>query len=140
MQLVQVLRRARVAVRRLGAADEAVKVHKSIRAQGRVVQLLRRVRGRELARDVAEIGEGQLPRVRPVRDGHVHNVGLDQVVQRVLAAALDAGLRLRGARQPAEDELDLGFDFAEAGFGGFVVDGGAEHEACLVAGRLVTRC
>lgn len=134
MQLIQILRRARVAVRRLGAANEAVKVHKRIRPKRRVHELLRRVRRRELARDVGEVCKGELARVRAVRDGHVHNVGLDQVVERVLRAALDACLWFRGACKSAEDQLHLRLDFAESRFGGFVVDGGAEHEAYLSGG------
>ena len=44
-------------------------------------------------------------------------------------ARFDGGARLGGGGEPAEDELDLGFDLGEFGFGLVVVDGCGEGDA-----------
>lgn len=129
VQLVEVLRGPRVAVRRLGLRDEVVELHEGVGPQRGAEQLRLRVRGGELGREVREVGEGELARVGALRDAAVHDVRGDQVVDG-LRAALDGGLRLGVAVEPAQDQLDLGLDFGERGLGGFVVDGGAEVEAC----------
>lgn len=116
VELVEVLRRARVGIRRARLGDEAVKVHKRIRPQRRVVHLVRRVGAVELGGEVGEVGKGQLARVRALADAQEDNVRVDEVVQRVLAA-LDRGLRLRVAGELAEDLADLALDFGEGGFG-----------------------
>lgn len=44
-------------------------------------------------------------------------------------AGFDGRARLGGGGEPAEDELDLGFDLGEFGFGLVVVDGCGEGDA-----------
>lgn len=115
VEAVEVLGGAGVGVQGLGAADEGVELHEGVGPQGGRVQLLRRVRLRELGRQVRQVREGQLARVRPLADADVHHVRRDHVVQRE-GPALDAGLLLGVAVQPAEDDLGLRLDFGEGGF------------------------
>lgn len=116
VELVEVLRGAGVGVRRARLADEVVKVHKRIGSQARVLHLGGRVRRVELAREVGEVGEGELARVRALADAQEGDVLVDEVVQRV-GARLDGRLRLRGAGELAHDLADLVLDFGEGGFG-----------------------
>lgn len=81
------------------------------------MDLLRGVRGEELAREVGEVGEGELARVGAVADGEEDDVLVDYVVEGVLRAAVDGGLGFGVAGELAEDLADLAFDFGEGGFG-----------------------
>lgn len=63
VELVEVLRGAGVAVGALRLVDEAVELHEGVGPQRGAQQLRRRVRRRELGRQVREVGKGQLARV-----------------------------------------------------------------------------
>lgn len=106
VELVEVLRRAGVAVGALCLVDEAVELHEGVRAEGGAQQLRRRVGRRELRRQVRQVGEGQLARVRALRYADVDDVVGDQVVDRVVAR-LDRRLGLGVAVEAAEDQFYL---------------------------------
>lgn len=82
VELVEVLGGARVGVRGLGAADEGVELHEGVRPQRGAVQLLRGVRVGELGREVREVGEGELARVRALADAEEYDVVGDEVTVR----------------------------------------------------------
>jgi hypothetical protein len=127
VELVEVLGGARVLVCLFCALDERVELDELVgAARGREV-LLGLVDGCELAREIRQVGKCQLAGVGAVADAEEAEVAADEVaVGGVLAAwgqvadtearrgvlvrvgaALDAGLGLRVAVQPALDELDL---------------------------------
>lgn len=145
VELVEVLRGARVLVRLLGALDERVKLDKGVGpARGREI-LLRLVRRGELAGEVREVGEGELARVRAVADADEAEVALDEVAgARVsscgagsrwagalvrVVAALDAGLGLRVAVEAALHELHFALDLVELGVRLAVVDRRGQEQA-----------
>lgn len=124
VELVEVLGGAGVGVGGLCLCDEVVKLHEGVGAQGGVVDLLGRVGGGELGGQVGEVGEGELARVRGGADAEEDDVvgRRDEVVDRVRRAAVDAGLRLRVARELAEDLAHVLLDFGELRFRLLFVD------------------
>lgn len=91
------------------------------------MDLLRGVRGEELAREIGEVGEGELARVRAVADGEKYDVLVDYVVEGVLRAAVDGSLGFGVAGELAEDLADLAFDFGEGSFG---LNGEGKRNGC----------
>jgi hypothetical protein len=85
VQLVQVLRRARVLVRLLGALDERVELDKGVRPTRRREVLLRLVRLCELRGQVGQVGEGEFARVRAVANAEEAEVAADEVAGAALA-------------------------------------------------------
>lgn len=93
IQLVQVLRRARIRIRRPRLGNKTIEIHKRIRTQRRIMRLRGRMTGRELAGQVGKVCECQLARVGPLADAEEDDVRVDEVVHRVVAgAAFDGGL------------------------------------------------
>lgn len=131
IKLIEVLRSAGVGVRSARLGDEVVKLHKGVRAEGRVVDGLRGVCGGELAGEVGEVGEGELARVGALADAEEDDVGVDEVVDCEEGGGLDAGLGLGVAGEFSLDLAELLLDFVEGGGVGLglVVDGSAKHEA-----------
>lgn len=117
IQLVQPLRSTGIRIDSLSLGDEVVKLHEGVGPQGGRVHLGSGVRREELAGQVGQVCEGELARVRAVADAEEDDVRVDRVVQRVLRAAVDGGLGLRGAGELAQDLADLALDFGEGGFG-----------------------
>lgn len=116
VELVEVLARARVGVGRLRLCDEVVELHEGVRAEGRVVDLLRGVGGGELASEVGEVGERELSGVGGIADAEEDDVGVEEVVEG-MGAGVDAGLGLGVAGEFAQDLSYLILDFGEGGFG-----------------------
>ena len=95
------------------------------------MDLRRGVGGGELAGQVGEVCEGELARVAALADAQEDNVVLEEVVQGE-GVAVDGGLGSRVAVQLAQYLAHLAFHFGEGGFRVFIVDRGAEHEACVI--------
>lgn len=79
VQLVEVLRGARVGVGGFGARDEGVELHEGVGAHGGGEDLLQGIGSAEFGREVGEVGEGELAWVGALADAHVDYILGDEV-------------------------------------------------------------
>lgn len=81
VQLVEVLARARVLVRFLGALDEGVEFDEGVGPAAGGQVLLRGIGGGEFGGEVLEVGEGEFARVGAVADGEEDEGGGEEVAR-----------------------------------------------------------
>lgn len=67
VQLIEVLRRARIGIGGARALDESIEFHECIGPERGGAEVVRRIRGGEFGREIGEIGEGEFSGVG-VRD------------------------------------------------------------------------